>query len=156
MHTRVTILVQKIYTNIFRSIYRVNCYLRQRVLACHVCLYQSASHPCIHNTSGKQCATSLQQKWQGREGGGLWNHYILFYDAFECFDCFGRKAIISPNPAYVCLFHHGHSSKLSYNFQDCPSQKLSMMCTHHGSGVPRIGQLTTDLLIRIPVHIHTT
>ncbi len=26
----------------------MNCYLRQRVLACHVCLYQSASHPCIH------------------------------------------------------------------------------------------------------------
>ncbi len=81
--------------------YRVNCDLRQRNLACHVCLYQLASHhPCIH-TSGKQCATSIvAEKWQGREGGGLWNHYyILFYDAFECFDCFGRKAIIiSPNP----------------------------------------------------------
>lgn len=133
----------------------MNCYLRQRVLACHVCLYQSASHPCIHTHLVSSVQLHCSRSGKAERVVDYETIISYFMMPFECFDCFGRKPLSPLILAYVCLFHHGHSSKLSYNFQDCPSQKLSMMCTH-GSGVRRIGQLTTDLLIRIPVHIHTT
>jgi hypothetical protein len=60
-------------------IYRVNCYLRQGILACHVCLYQLASHhPCTH-TSGKQCATSIVAEEGARQRGWWWTMEPLLY-----------------------------------------------------------------------------
>jgi hypothetical protein len=154
-HKGYNISVETIHKHI-RSICGVNCYLRPSWLVMFVCISRlvTPAYTLLVSSVQLHCSRS------GKAESVVVVHYgtiiSYFMMPFECFDCFGRKPFISTNPSCLCcLFHHGHSSKLNYNFQDCPTQKLSMMCTH-GSRVPWIGQLTTDLLIRIPVHIHTT
>jgi hypothetical protein len=57
----------------------------------------------------------------------------------------GKPLLSPPNPAYVVYFIMDLVQSWTPIFRIAHHKNLSMMCTHHGSGVPRIGQLTTDL-----------
>lgn len=138
MHTRVTILVQKIYTNISgQSIYRVNCYLRQRGswLLMFVCISRLVTPAYTHLVRSVQVHCSRSGKAERVVDYGTIISYFMM--PLSAFDCFGRKPL-SPLILLMLSISSWTQFKVELQFSGLPITKIIHDVALMAQGFPEL------------------